>query len=93
MLYFQKVLTTNLPAITHVDGSARLQSINKHQNPEMYRLLSAFKALTGFGVLCNTSLNFKGAGFINRMSDLVRYCRERALDGFVVGDVFYFFED
>jgi predicted NodU family carbamoyl transferase len=37
------------------------------------RALQKFKNLTGHGVLCNTSLNFKGAGFINRMSDLVQY--------------------
>lgn len=89
MLYFQRVLTPNLPAITHVDGSARLQSVNAQQNPEAYALLRAFKELTGYGVLCNTSLNFKGRGFINRMSDLVAYCKNRDLDGFVVGKKFY----
>jgi len=89
MLYFQTVKTSRLPAITHVDGSARLQSVNAHQNPEMHALLTAFKQVSGFGVLCNTSLNFKGTGFINRMSELIRYCRDRELDGFVVGNKFY----
>lgn len=91
MLYFQKVLTQNLPAITHVDGSARLQSVNAGQNPTMHALLTEFKALTGAGVLCNTSLNFKGMGFINRLSDLVLYCRGHDVEGFVVGDKFYKF--
>ena len=40
---------------------------------------------TASGVLCNTSLNFKGFGFINRMSDLSRYCETRGIDDFVVG--------
>ena len=59
MLHFQTVKTDTLQAITHVDGSARLQSVNSQQNPKMYDLLSAFRNQTGYGVLCNTSLNFK----------------------------------
>jgi hydroxymethyl cephem carbamoyltransferase len=89
MLYFQKVKSKALGAITHVDGSARAQTVTAQQNPRMHALLQTFKNLTGYGVLCNTSLNFKGAGFINRMSDLVEYSRERGLDGFVVGERFF----
>jgi predicted NodU family carbamoyl transferase len=89
MLYFQRVKAKSLGAITHVDGSARAQTVTAEQNPRMHALLSKFKSLTGHGVLCNTSLNFKGAGFINRMSDLVHYSRERGLDGFVVSDRFF----
>ena len=44
---------------------------------------------TGVGVLCNTSLNWKGLGFINKTSDLVRYADFRGLDDFVVGDAWY----
>lgn len=50
----------------------------------MFDLLTAFKAHTGYGVPCNTSLNFNGKGFINRIDDLDRYVRRRELDGFVV---------
>jgi len=89
MLYFQKVKSKSLGAVTHVDGSARAQTVTAEQNPQMHALLRKFKELTGHGVLCNTSLNFKGAGFINRMSDLVQYSKERGLDGFVVGDRFF----
>ena len=89
MLYFQRVKTDALPAVTHVDGSARVQTVTRDQNPRMHALLRAFMARTGYGVLCNTSLNFSGKGFINRMSDLVRYVRETGFDGFVVGDVFH----
>lgn len=89
MLYFQRVRSDVLPAITHVDKTARAQSVNSEQNPKVYALLSAFKRETGHGVLCNTSLNFKGAGFINRLSDLVRYAREHNLDAFVIGDTLY----
>lgn len=89
MLYFQRVKSEVIPAVTHVDGSARLQSVNSMQNPQAHALLSAFRKRTGVGVLCNTSLNFKGTGFINRMSDLQRFAREYGLDGYVVGKTYY----
>jgi hydroxymethyl cephem carbamoyltransferase len=89
MLFFQRVLNGRLKAVTHVDGSARCQSVTAEQNRELYRLLRAFKAKTGVGVLCNTSLNFKGTGFINRLSDLARYARTVGLDGFVVGEAYF----
>jgi predicted NodU family carbamoyl transferase len=50
----------------------------------LFDLLTAFKARTGYGVLCNTSLNFNGRGFINRVDDLSSYVTEHGLDGFVV---------
>lgn len=89
MLYFQKLKTEQLRAITHVDNTARVQTINSKQNEKLYQLLIEFKALTGFGVLCNTSLNFPGTGFINEMSDLIYYCQQREIDGFVVNNRFY----
>ena len=89
MLYFQKLKTNKLAAITHCDNTARVQTVNCQQNQKLYKLLEAFKALTGFGVLCNTSLNFPGQGFINKISDLVCYVKQRRLDGFVVKDKFY----
>lgn len=89
MLHFQTVRTAELPAVTHVDGSARLQSVTPQQNPAMHALLSAFRQRTGYGVLCNTSLNFKGTGFINRMSDLLSYAVEHGIDGCAVNGAFY----
>jgi predicted NodU family carbamoyl transferase len=86
MLYFQKVKDLSLGAIIHSDGTARVQTVNASQNQRMYRLLVAFKQLTGRGVLCNTSLNFKHRGFINRKSDLMRFARGNALKCVVVGD-------
>jgi len=89
MLFFYKLITSMLPAVTHVDNSARFQTVNYKDNPPLYALLMAFKKLTGHGVLCNTSLNFKGRGFINRLSDLVEYAKQTELDGFVAGNIFY----
>ena len=89
MLYFSKVQTRQLSAVTHVDGSARVQTVSQQDNVKLYELLRAFKRTTDFGVLCNTSLNFNGRGFINRTSDLIEYCTARELDGFVVNDCYY----
>ncbi len=89
MLHFHRVTDERLKAITHVDGSARVQTVSRAQNGPMHALLEAFRAETGVGVLCNTSLNFKGAGFINRLSDLAAYAEATGLDGFVAGDRLY----
>lgn len=86
MLYTYRASTAALPAVTHVNGTARLQTVNPTTNANLYRLLVAFKERTGYGVLCNTSLNFNGKGLINRYSDLDSYTIDYGLDGFVVDD-------
>ena len=93
MLEFRRVISSKIPAVTHVDNSARPQSVNKSQNPRMYQLLSAYRDISGVGVLCNTSLNFNGRGFINRLSDLCRFASEHQLDGFVFEDKFFLNSD
>jgi predicted NodU family carbamoyl transferase len=89
MLYTQRVSTDALAAVTHVNGTARVQTVSPSEDGPLHRLLSAFKARTGYGVLCNTSLNFKGRGFINNMADLSTYSIERGLDGFAVNGKSY----
>jgi hydroxymethyl cephem carbamoyltransferase len=89
MLYFRIVTNSRLGAVTHVDGSARCQTVRADENPRLHELLTACAARSGIGALCNTSLNFKGFGFINRMSDLVKYCEARGIEHMVVGDTWY----
>jgi predicted NodU family carbamoyl transferase len=84
MLFTFRANTDALPAVTHVNGTARLQTVGALTNPHLYQLLVAFKEQTGFGVLCNTSLNFSGKGFINNLADLDTYTVDHGLDGFVV---------
>jgi predicted NodU family carbamoyl transferase len=84
MLYTHRVFTDALPAVTHVNRTARIQTVSPVTNRHLYELLVAFKVRTGYGVLCNTSLNFKGKGFINSITDLSAYTIERNLDGFVI---------
>lgn len=84
MLYTYRANTDALAAVTHVNGTARLQTVNPGSNAYLHDLLVAFKARTGYGVLCNTSLNFKGKGFINNLTDLDTFTADHQLDGFVV---------
>ncbi|KYF60039.1 proline dehydrogenase [Sorangium cellulosum] len=84
MLYTYRATTKELRAVTHVNGTARLQTVTPDSNCRLHALLVSFKARTGYGILCNTSLNFKGKGFINSLTDLDVYATEHGLDGFVV---------
>jgi predicted NodU family carbamoyl transferase len=84
MLYTYVAKTNELAAVTHVNKTARLQTVSPNTNKNLYNLLLAFKKLTGYGVLCNTSLNFNGRGFINKINDLSTYVVKHNLDGFVV---------
>jgi predicted NodU family carbamoyl transferase len=93
MLFTYRATTDALAAVTHVNGTARVQTVNPATNANLHGLLVAFKARTGYGVLCNTSLNFRGKGFINNMSDLDSYATLHGLDGFVVEDWTYLRRD
>jgi len=84
MLYTYIAKTDALAAVTHVNKTARLQTVSCDTNRSLYNLLVAFKERTGYGVLCNTSLNFNGRGFINKIDDLSSYVIKHNLDGFVV---------
>lgn len=89
MLYFQRLLDRRLGAVTHADGTARVQTLTPADSESLCRVLDASAQRTGVGVLCNTSLNFAGRGFINRTSDLVEYVRARGIDGFVLDGTVY----
>jgi len=84
MLFTYRATTAALPAVTHVNGTARIQTVTPATNGSLHDLLVAFKRRTGYGVLCNTSLNLSGKGFINNIVDLDAYAVEHGLDGFVV---------
>jgi predicted NodU family carbamoyl transferase len=93
MLFTHHATTSALPAVTHVNGTARIQTVTPATNKNLHDLLVAFKARTGYGVLCNTSLNFNGKGFINNISDLDTYAVKHGLDGFVIEGRAYLLKD
>jgi carbamoyltransferase len=70
-----------IPAVVHVDGSARVQTVRERQNPRLYRLLREFEAITGVPVLVNTSFNVKGEPIVETPRD--------ALDCFLTTGIDY----
>jgi len=74
-----------LPAITHVDGSARLHTVSKATNPLFHDLLEKFGALTGTPVLLNTSFNVQGEPIIESPEDAIRCLLSTGLDALAMG--------
>ena len=57
-------LRSDVPSITHIDYSARIQSVNKNTNERYWKLIKAYKDLTGYGLVVNTSFNVRGEPII-----------------------------
>lgn len=62
-----------IPAICHLDKSARLQTVNRRENEEIYTLLCEYHRLTGIPLLCNTSANFRGKGFFPDVRSVIEW--------------------
>ena len=77
---------SHLPAITHVDYSARIQTVDAESNPAFYRLLCEFKALTGCGVLVNTSFNVRDEPIVCTPEDAYRCFMGSEMDLLVLGN-------
>lgn len=76
----------DLPAITHVDNSARLQTVSKKDNPLYHQLLLEFKKLTGCPILVNTSFNVRGEPIVATPSDAYRCFMKSGLDKLFIGN-------
>ena len=79
-----KVKRSHLPAITHVDYSARVQTVHKETNPRYYNLLKAFDEETGCAVLVNTSFNVRGEPIVCTPGDAYRCFMRTEMDYLVV---------
>lgn len=79
---------SEIPAVTHVDYSARIQTVHQETNPRYYQLLKRFKALTGCPVLVNTSFNVRGEPIVSTPEDAFRCFMGTELDVLVVGNAF-----
>ncbi|MBV6403834.1 MAG: carbamoyltransferase [Flavobacteriales bacterium] len=77
---------SSLPAITHVDFSARVQTVHRDTNPRFHALIEAFKARTGVGMLVNTSFNVRGEPIVCTPDDAYRCFMRTEMDALVVGD-------
>ena len=82
------ILRSSIPSVTHVDYSARVQTVHEQTNPRYYQLIKKFKELTDCPVLVNTSFNVRGEPIVCSPSDAFRCFMGTELDVLVVGDAF-----
>ena len=79
-------LRSDLPSITHIDFSARIQTVHKQTNPRYHQLISDFEKLTGYGVIVNTSFNVRGEPIVSTPNDAYRCFMRTEMDYLVVGN-------
>ena len=84
---------SSIPAITHVDYSARIQTVHKETNPKYYELLNEFKKITNCPVLVNTSFNVRGEPIVCSIEDAFNCFMGTNLDILVIEDFILFKED
>jgi len=79
---------SDIPAVTHVDYSARVQTVHKETNPRYHALISRFKQATGCSVLVNTSFNVRGEPIVGTPEDAFRCFMGTEMETLVVGNCF-----
>lgn len=77
---------SDLPAITHVDYSARIQTVEEETNPKFHQLIDEFKRLTGYGVVINTSFNVRGEPIVCTPQEAYRCFMRTEMDALVLED-------
>ena len=84
---------SSVPAITHVDYSARIQTVHKDTNPRYYAVISKFKEKTGCPIVVNTSFNVRGEPIVCTPTDAFRCFMGTELDVLAIGNYFLTKED
>ena len=79
---------SDVPAVTHVDYSARIQTVHNETNPKYYSLIKKFKEMTNCPVLINTSFNVRGEPIVNTPSDAFNCFMGTEMDKLVIGNCF-----
>lgn len=87
VLPFRKERASDVPSVVHVDGSGRLQTVERKDNPRYYDLISAFKELTGVPIVLNTSFNLNGEPIVCTLEDAIRTFSTCGLDVLYLGNV------
>ncbi len=80
---------SDIPAITHVDYSARIQSVHKDTNPKYWQVINEFKKLTGYGIIINTSFNVRGEPIVCTPGDGYRCFMRTEMDYFIAGNFIF----
>jgi carbamoyltransferase len=88
MLLVADVVRREIPAVTHVDNSARVQTVSQDQNPRFHALLRAFEARTGCPVLVNTSFNVRGEPIVCTPEDAFRCFMGTEIEVLAIGDCY-----
>ncbi len=83
-----KVPRSEIPAVTHVDYSARIQTVHRETNPRYHELISSFKQLSGCPVIVNTSFNVRGEPIVCTPQDAFRCFMGTEIDALAVGNCF-----
>jgi carbamoyltransferase len=78
--------TTVIPAVTHVDKTARVQTVNKDINPRLWQLIKEFQNITGVAVLINTSFNLRGEPIVCIPEDAISCFKRSQMDCLVLGN-------
>jgi carbamoyltransferase len=86
MLEIVNAVRSTVPAITHVDYSARVQTVEEDVNPRMHSVLKAYEALTGCPLLVNTSFNVRGEPIVCTPEDAFRCFMRTGIDALVIGN-------
>lgn len=79
------LVRSDIPAVTHVDYSARVQTVSTDYNPLFHKLISRFKELTGYGLIVNTSFNIRGEPIVCTPHDALRCFMKTQMDALFVG--------
>ena len=85
-LYYTR---SDVQSITHLDFSARIQTVHKETNPRYWALINKFKEKTGYGVIVNTSFNVRGEPIICTPADAYKCFMRTEMDFLVVGNHFF----
>ncbi|MGK7933879.1 MAG: carbamoyltransferase [Microcystaceae cyanobacterium] len=84
-----KIPRSDIPAVTHVDYSARIQTIDQKRHPFIHRVISKFKEKTNCSVIVNTSFNVRGEPIVNTVEDAYRCFMATEIDYLVIGNRFF----
>lgn len=80
-----KFVNSQIPAVTHVDDSARLQTVHPETNPDFYNVIQAFEDITGCPVMINTSFNVRGEPIVESPEDAYRCFMRTGMDYLILG--------
>jgi carbamoyltransferase len=80
---------SDIPSVTHIDNSARIQTVHKETNPRYWGLINQFKKLTNYGVIVNTSFNVRGEPIVCTPQDAYKCFMRTEMDYLVIGDFIF----